>query len=94
MARNKYKVTKKLWKTFKTEQAKKLYNSIMDTSLKNQMNMNHPKQVKLPSAQWRTLCHNFACTAAWALRDAHPVKGSDVHLLTSRGKVVKTSKMK
>ena len=66
MVKNSNKVPKGLWKTFKTDLAKKVFNDVFDETILSQGEMTHPKQTELPQAQWQTLCWNFACHAAWA----------------------------
>lgn len=64
LIKNKYKCPLSLWKKL-SEEARKVYNDVMEASLRNQNIMTHPKMEKMPKAQWDTICHNFACYAAW-----------------------------
>ena len=92
---NKYKVTLKLWASFKGLDAKRVYNRMMDFMLHNQSFVIHPKMEKIPPHQWHTICHNAACTAAWAVNNDHLKRGdmlTDVNLRT--GKEVKVNKIK
>jgi len=65
---NRHKVNSNLWKGFKTEEARQTFNAVYRSTLKDQQFVVHPK-TKLPKEQWRTICWNFACIAAWAVRD-------------------------
>lgn len=71
MIDNKYNIPKKLWNSFKSENAKKTFNYVFNATIDNQSNMTHLKQVILPDEQWKTLCHNFACEAAWGVDNGH-----------------------
>lgn len=66
--KNKYKAPKKLWAGFGSANAKQAFNNVMDKTIKDQPNIVHPK-TKLPNSQWFTICWNFACMAAWEIRD-------------------------
>lgn len=91
MTKNKYLVPKKLWKSFGKD-GKKIFNSIMDITLKNQLLYSHPKMTKMQSTQWKTICWNFSCEAAWlANKVPLPKKGSKVIDINPKtGKTVKT----
>ena len=78
----------------KTQEAKKLYNSIMDQMVPNQSITVHPKTPKMPANQWFTICHNAACYAAWALNKEPLVKGDTVEDIDKNGKSVTIRKAK
>lgn len=93
--KNKYKVPVNLWKKFKTQASKKLYNDVMDQMMPNQHLTIHPKTPKIPAPQWGTLCHNAACYAVWAT-EGHPLKeGDNVEIVSMKtGKRLKLQKAK
>lgn len=64
---NTHKVPKKLWNGFGSDKARRAYNDIYSKTLKNQAIIVHPKAVWIDEEHWKTLCHNFACLAAWAV---------------------------
>lgn len=66
---NRFMVPVRLWKSF-GENGQKVFNEVYDTVFNQtkQSNFNHPKQVELPKEQWKTLCWNFSCEAAWATK--------------------------
>lgn len=66
---NKFKVPAKLWKSF-GEIGKKVFNEVYDCTYNQtkQTNFVHPKQPILAMDQWKTLCWNFSCEAAWATK--------------------------
>ena len=78
----------------KTQEAKNLYNTIMDQMVPNQAITIHPKTPKMPANQWFTICHNSACYAAWALNKQPLVKGDTVEDISKLGKTVKVHKAK
>ncbi len=78
MVKNKYKSPVKVWKGFKTESARQMYNDVMDQALENFSITAHPETYMLPQEEWKTICHNMACYAAWALRRQCLTKGSIV----------------
>lgn len=95
MIKNTYKVPVKLWKKFKTDASKKLYNDVMKQMLPNQQFTIHPKTPKIPKDQWGTICHNAACYAAWSLEGDVLKKGDNVESVDMRtGKTLKVSKAK
>ncbi len=94
MTKNKYEVPQKLWKSFKTQEAKKVYNSVMDQMVPNQPLTIHPKTTKMPANQWFTICHNAACYAAWAIIETPLTKGDIVLDIDKSGKTVTTKKAK
>ncbi len=63
---NKHKATK-IWSSFKSDAAKKMFNDVMDKSLKLQGSISHPDMVEMPHEQWQTICWNMACFAAWSV---------------------------
>ena len=88
MTNNKYNVSPKLWRKFKSDLSKALYNSIMYQMLPNQDITTHPKTPPMPMGQWSTICHNAACYAVWAL-EGDPMKTGDPVELVN----VKTAKV-
>lgn len=94
MIKNKYEVPQKLWKSMKTQEAKTLYNSMMDQMVPNQSITVHPKTPKMPANQWFTICHNAACYAAWALAKAPLIKGDTVVDIDKKAETVKVHKAK
>lgn len=93
---NTNKVPLKLWRTFKTDAAKKMYNTVYERTLHNQAILVHPKAVWVPDLHWTTICHNFACIAVWELLgDPGLKKGTVVKdIVTKTGRVVKKYKAK
>lgn len=91
---NTHKIPLKLWRTFKTDEAKKTFNTVFDRTLHNQTLVVHPKATWIKDEHWQTICHNFACIAAWSKAgDAILKKGSVVRdVVTRTGKVVKKYK--
>lgn len=65
MVPNKHKVPQKLWKGFKDGQA--VYNEVY-SSAKRQAIID-PNSAGCTQKQWDVIRHNFACLAAWAVRD-------------------------
>lgn len=61
---NRYKVPVRLWKGFGL-QGQKVFNGTMDQSIKNQQFINNPKAPVIPEEQWKTICWNMSCCAAW-----------------------------
>lgn len=86
--KNKFKVNKKLWSKFKTEAARKTFNDVMEQSLKNQEITTHPDTKPMKKEEWKTICWNMACYAAWSVRDEKLKKGAIV-IDIKNGKVVK-----
>ena len=86
--KNKHKVNKALWNKFKTDAAKKIFNDVMEQSLKNQGVTSHPEMPKMTKEQWHTLCWNFSCYAAWSVRNEKLEKGAVV-IDMIKGKEVK-----
>jgi predicted protein tyrosine phosphatase len=76
--KNKHKVNQALWNKFKGDAAKKMFNDVMDQSLKNQAITTHPETPLMRDAQWRTICFNMACYAAWAVTNDALKKGAVV----------------
>lgn len=69
MITNKYKVPKVLWRKFRTQQARQVYNDVMEQSLKNMDITVHPAMDNAISQdEWCTICHNMACYAAFSVR--------------------------
>jgi hypothetical protein len=68
--KNKYKVPVRLWKSFGIL-GQKVFNETFQVTfdMTHQTNMTHPKQIKLPKEQWKTLCWNFSCHAAWSTKN-------------------------
>lgn len=67
MIKNTYKAPVGVWSKFKSDEAKKIYNGVMKQSLTNQPQTIHPETEAIPLEQWKTICHNMACYAAWSL---------------------------
>ena len=61
---NRYKVPVKLWKGF-GRNGQQVFNGTMDQTIKNQEFINDPKAPKIPEEQWKCICWNIACSAAW-----------------------------
>lgn len=95
MVTNKHKVPQELWKKFK-ESGQKVFNDVMEQSLKNQSITTHPKMpdVDITKEHWKTICWNFSCYAAWAV-SKNPLKKGDevVDIDTKSGLRVKTRKV-
>jgi hypothetical protein len=78
MVKNKYKAPAKIWKGFKTESARQMYNDVMEQALKNFSITRHP-ETAMSQVEWETICHNMATYAAWALsKKQYLTKGSIV----------------
>ena len=88
MIQNKYKVPKSLWDKFRTEQARQVYNDVMEQSLKNQAVSTHPAADYMHEDYWRTICHNMACYAAFSVSGNKITKGVIVQDFKNK-KVVK-----
>ncbi len=92
MTKNKYYVPQRLWKTFKSDAAKNIFNDIMDQSLKNQAITAHPGTKKIPANGWKTICWNMACYAAWSV-SKNPLKKGDEVIDITRNKEVNKIKV-
>lgn len=67
--KNTYKVGGVLWKKFTNEQ-KVMYNAVMAMSpLSSREFMQHPTEPSLTKDAYQTIRHNFACLAAFAIKD-------------------------
>ena len=67
--KNTYKVPKAQWKKW-SEVARDVFNDLYYTLTRNKQSLfTHPKQVRLPKNQWRTIAWNTAWLAADAV---HP----------------------
>ena len=66
MPTNKYKVPKKMWLKFKAN-GQKVFNEVMEQSFTNQTLTTHPESEGMPKEQWKTICWNISCYAAWAV---------------------------
>lgn len=78
MTKNKYGISdKKQWSSF-TDEAKKVYNDVMDRSLKNQHLFSHPEMPAILKEQWETICHNFAAAAAYSVSGKPLKKGEKI----------------
>ncbi len=64
---NTHKVPTTMWRKF-GPMGKKMFNTMFEQSINFQSGMTHPKQTDLPQEQWRTICWNQACHAAWSLK--------------------------
>ncbi len=67
---NPNKVPARLWKSF-GRIGQKVFNETYDVTFNRmiQSNMIHPKQKVMPKEQWKTLCWNFSCHAAWSAKN-------------------------
>lgn len=67
---NPNKVPARLWKSF-GRMGQKVFNETYDVTYNrmSQHNMIHPKQTIMSKEQWKTLCWNFACHAAWSTKN-------------------------
>ena len=67
---NPNKVPARLWKSF-GRMGQKVFNETYDVTYNRmaQSNMTHPKQQIMPKEQWKTLCWNFSCHAAWSTKN-------------------------
>lgn len=65
MIENTYKLSSKLWKEF-SPNARQIFNSIMEQTLKNQLNIKHSNCPFIDMKHWDVICHNMAYIAACA----------------------------
>tara|TARA_R110000868_G_scaffold68225_10_gene201779 strand:- start:1134 stop:1355 length:222 start_codon:yes stop_codon:yes gene_type:complete len=62
---NFYNVDAKVWKSFKTDKAKAMYNKIMDDILMDQYSIS-PIEKAIHHNDWWVICHKIAAIAALA----------------------------
>ena len=67
--KNKYHCPMKLWRKFDFF-SKAVYNEVYGAAIKNpEIYLKYTASL-VPKEEWEVLCHNFACSAAWAARKA------------------------
>lgn len=65
--KNIHKAPKTLWKTFTSNTAKRVFNETLSETKDIQEELTHPKQLIMDKEQWKTVCWNIACHAAWSV---------------------------
>lgn len=68
---NRYRVPKSLWRSFKTEDSKRMFNlamKAMNQVPQSSINVAAKNQVYLSDKSWKTVKHNLSCLIAWQVR--------------------------
>lgn len=91
---NKYHCPAALWRKFKTNEIRTIYNEVMGRTLPNQSIMSHPDAEELTTKQWDTLCHNFSCIAAWEAKQQASKRGTIMINVPKSGKPASAVKAK
>lgn len=89
---NKHHCPPALWRKFKTNEIRAIYNEVMDSTNKNQSVLSPDPQ--LSTKDWETLCHNFSCYAAWAAKQQASKRGTIMINVPKSGKPASAVKAK
>lgn len=94
MISNIHKVPAALWRSFKSNHAREIFNVVLSRSARNQLVIIPPKMKLISDNNWYIICHNIACMTAWAIERKKLIPKSKEVIIKPKSKIKSKIKSK